>query len=171
MLKFHNVMVCKKCGYTRDIFWGSDRTQILNPTHCTKCGGELIDTGKTDDEWEPFFLEANPEIDPNQHNSIQVFNWISHLYLEGDPEALAKNEERIKAEEIANKRELEEWNRTPRCPKCGSSNLGRAKQGFKWGRAVAGAAITGFLDVGAAAGAIGSGKMVNVCNQCGHKWK
>lgn len=40
------------------------------------------------------------------------------------------------------------------CPKCGCTDIGVANRGFS--------IVTGF---------IGSGKSMNVCKKCGHKWK
>lgn len=44
--------------------------------------------------------------------------------------------------------------KVPRCPKCGSTSIGTTTRGFSL--------VTGF---------IGSGKPMNVCQNCGHKWK
>ncbi len=41
----------------------------------------------------------------------------------------------------------------PKCPKCGSTNIGVANRGYSL--------LTGF---------IGSGKSMNVCQNCGYKW-
>lgn len=43
---------------------------------------------------------------------------------------------------------------TVSCPKCGCTDIGVANRGFSL--------VTGF---------IGSGKSMNVCKNCGHKWK
>lgn len=43
---------------------------------------------------------------------------------------------------------------TPKCPKCGSTSITTAKRGYKL--------LTGF---------IGSSKMLNTCQNCGHQWK
>ena len=43
--------------------------------------------------------------------------------------------------------------RTPKCPKCGSTAIGVANRGYSL--------VWGF---------IGSGKSMNVCKNCGHKW-
>ena len=40
------------------------------------------------------------------------------------------------------------------CPKCGSTSIATVNRGYSL--------LTGFL---------GSGKAVNVCQMCGHKWK
>lgn len=41
----------------------------------------------------------------------------------------------------------------PKCPKCGCTDIGVANRGYSF--------FTGFL---------GSGKSMNVCKNCGHKW-
>lgn len=53
------------------------------------------------------------------------------------------------------------------CPKCGSRNIHAGKRGFKTGRAVAGGLLTGNLLVSAAAGGVGSNKIVLTCLDCG----
>lgn len=45
-------------------------------------------------------------------------------------------------------------NSGPLCPKCGSYSVSTTNRGFSL--------LTGF---------IGSGKPMNVCQQCGHRWK
>lgn len=55
--------------------------------------------------------------------------------------------------EQKNKAREEEANR-PRCPKCGSTSIATTTRGYSL--------LTGFL---------GSGKPINVCQRCGHKWK
>lgn len=47
-----------------------------------------------------------------------------------------------------------EDNNKVKCPKCNCTNIGVANKGYSL--------ITGF---------IGSGKSMNVCKKCGHKWK
>ena len=59
---------------------------------------------------------------------------------------------------IAQFREIEERKKAeeskPRCPKCGSTSIATVNKGYSL--------LTGFL---------GSGKPMNVCQSCGHKWK
>lgn len=55
--------------------------------------------------------------------------------------------------EQKNKAKVEEVNR-PRCPKCGSTSIATTTRGYSF--------WTGF---------VGSGKPMNVCQNCGHKWK
>lgn len=51
------------------------------------------------------------------------------------------------------KAKQEERNK-PKCPTCGSTSLATVNRGYSF--------LTGFL---------GSGKPMNVCQSCGHKWK
>ena len=56
------------------------------------------------------------------------------------------------------------------CPKCGSTSIATMNKGLSAGKAVAGAVVAG--GAGAVVGAShGSGKAVNVCQKCGHKWE
>lgn len=70
-----------------------------------------------------------------------------------------KNEDPIEYElkmaqfrEIAERKKAEDSK--PRCPKCGSTSIATVNKGYSL--------LTGFL---------GSGKPMNVCQSCGHKWK
>lgn len=70
-----------------------------------------------------------------------------------------KNEDPIEYElkmaqfrEIAERKKADESK--PRCPKCGSTSIATVNKGYSL--------LTGFL---------GSGKPMNVCQSCGHKWK
>ena len=54
--------------------------------------------------------------------------------------------------EIAERKKAEESK--PRCPKCGSTSIATVNKGYSL--------LTGLL---------GSGKPMNVCQSCGHKWK
>lgn len=54
--------------------------------------------------------------------------------------------------EIAERKKAEDSK--PRCPKCGSTSIATVNKGYSL--------LTGFL---------GSGKPMNVCQSCGHKWK
>lgn len=55
------------------------------------------------------------------------------------------------------------------CPFCGSSQLTANKKGFRAGKAVAGAVLTG--GIGLLAGLIGSGDVKVTCLNCGCQWK
>lgn len=56
-----------------------------------------------------------------------------------------------------------------RCPKCKSTSITTQKKGFGVGKAAAGVLTVGLA--GALAGGIGSNKIYNVCQNCGHKWE
>ena len=62
--------------------------------------------------------------------------------IEDKNRALAKKREELKKQGIAS------------CPKCGSTSIATVNRGYSM--------VTGF---------IGSGKPVNVCQVCGHKWE
>lgn len=51
-------------------------------------------------------------------------------------------------------KQFEELQSKPKCPRCGSTSIATVNKGYSL--------ITGFL---------GSGKPMNVCQTCGHKWK
>lgn len=67
---------------------------------------------------------------------------------------LAKLEDENPLEYELKIRKLEEEANHPRCPKCGSTSIGITTRGYSL--------LSGFL---------GSGKPINVCQRCGHKWK
>lgn len=77
------------------------------------------------------------------------------------------------AQIIQQQRQLEEQRRQfdaqAKCPKCGSTSLSGGKQGFGFGKAVAGAVLLG--GVGLLAGGIGANKTVVTCLNCGYKFK
>lgn len=67
---------------------------------------------------------------------------------------VAENERKAaEAKELARKR-IEDANKAPKCPKCGSTYISTVNRGYS--------VVWGF---------IGSGKAMNVCQKCGHKWK
>lgn len=57
---------------------------------------------------------------------------------------------------------------SPKCPKCGSTDIRREKRGYDNKRGQQGALLFG--PQGLALGSFGSGKPVNVCAACGHKF-
>ena len=59
----------------------------------------------------------------------------------------------VEAQEAEAERKKAEESK-PRCPKCGSTSIATVNKGYSL--------LTGFL---------GSGKPMNVCQSCGHKWK
>ena len=67
---------------------------------------------------------------------------------------LAKLEDENPLEYELKIRQLEQEANRPRCPKCGSTSIVTTNRGYSF--------WTGF---------VGSGKPMNVCQNCGHKWK
>lgn len=161
------ITICKKCGEVVD-YIPNDKIEM----QCEFCGGDIFISDKSEEEWYELYLEAHPNLRRAKVPPFdELYAWIS--------EQLAptfsgySDEHRQRADETLAEWEEESRKRAakPHCPKCYSTNIGKAQQGFKWGRAIGAAALTGFLDVAAVAGAAGSNKMVNCCNECGHTWK
>lgn len=167
-MKGYIVCLCTNCNsftYEKDL----GRYPV-----CGFCHNEWYNTGIEDDEWTERFIDANPKYKRKRNFSgKQVHNFARQVLTEEGKlhlnpvavQAYEDNQDRLRnqaQQRIAS---------TPRCPKCGSTNLGKTKRGFSTGRAVAAGMLTGFLDVAAVAGAAGSNKMVNCCNECGHTWK
>ena len=112
---------------------------------CIKCGSE-----NTTDEIDDY----NCKMD----DYLLLFN-ISHdgnfilqmLKLKND-DPIEYELKMAQFREIAERKKAEESK--PRCPKCGSTSIATVNKGYSL--------LTGFL---------GSGKPMNVCQSCGHKWK
>lgn len=66
---------------------------------------------------------------------------------------MAQFRSQVQAKEAEEERKKAEESK-PRCPKCGSTSIATVNKGYSL--------LTGFL---------GSGKPMNVCQSCGHKWK
>jgi predicted Zn-ribbon and HTH transcriptional regulator len=156
--------VCKKC---RDVMYYFEEDLSDIPSKCEKCGGTIIITDKYETEWYEEYIKTHPGTKRSNLDIDAVYAWVAKVVTTDSEEYNPAEEQRVK----------DEWDdflneyAKPHCPKCYSTNIGKAQQGFKWGRAIGAAALTGFLDVAAVAGAVGSNKMVNCCNECGHKWK
>lgn len=165
MLKGYNkddLFVCKNCAeFTR--------AGHLKNTTCEHCSCELEYTGHEECSWFQEYYKHHTGANSKNTNSIMLYDWLRTYYLHDqyDHELHERIEEELEAEYL----ELEaEMNAIPHCPKCGCPSFRREKRGFGVGKAVATTALTGFLDVGLLAGATGKDKMVNCCNECGHKW-
>lgn len=112
---------------------------------CIKCGSE-----NTTDEIDDY----NCKMD----DYLLLFN-ISHdgnfilqmLKLKND-DPIEYELKMAQFREIAERKKAEDSK--PRCPKCGSTSIATVNKGYSL--------LTGFL---------GSGKPMNVCQSCGHKWK
>ena len=162
-----NVWVCPKCKFV-------ETEDCLNADHrCEYCNSICVDTNKTYDEWDKLFCEKYPEKDNPNTSMRELFDFCADVFLN---EYNTVDTESVSKREKATQEWLDELDKSIKskpvsCPKCGSTSISTQKRGFKLGRAIAGAALTGFLDVGAVAGAAGSNKMINVCQRCGHQWE
>lgn len=162
-----NIWICPKCKFV-------ETEDCLDSDHkCEYCHSVCINTNITYDEWDELFCEKYPEKDTPDTSISELFDFCADVFL---------NESNTIDENLVSQRKKEEQNsfalmqqtQSPKpvsCPKCGSTSIATQKRGFKLGRAIAGAALTGFLDVGAVTGAAGSNKMINVCQRCGHQWE
>ena len=67
-----NLVVCKKCRNQAGF------TSFINVTteKCDYCGGDLIDTGKTEDEWDELFERCS---DPNKGTA--PWEWAAEQVL------------------------------------------------------------------------------------------
>lgn len=173
------LFICPHCGTARGI-----QSYSLNPNellaemlpqfpNCTFCKiTPIISTDLSDTEYKERYknltgLEIN--------NDATLIAFIEKCYTDDHPEQFdpAARENAIKHLDIIAEmdRKKAEDMKKPHCPKCHSTSISTQKRGFKLGRAIATTALTGFIDVGAVAGVAGSGKMINVCQKCGYKWK
>jgi len=159
--ELEDVFICKECSTAT---WFDCCADLI----CPECGGEMIYTGSDDDEWSYRFYDVYHR-DPQ--NGFELFEFVTKEFLKDTDYDLEKHQKVYNSMIEEAEQITREYNSKPHCPKCGSTNLGKTKRGFKWGRAIATAAVTGFVDVAAAAGGVGSNKMINCCNDCGHTWK
>lgn len=164
-----NLWVCPKCKKV------SYSQFLLSKNKCTYCHSICLDTNKTDDEWDELFYQTHQDENYLNTFSDPVFEFCANTFLQ-EYNTVDENLviERLNYEEekrLDSIRRYENSSKPVTCPKCGSTSISTQKRGFKLGRAIAGAALTGFLDVGAVAGAAGSNKMINVCQRCGHQWE
>ena len=128
---------CSKCGR----YGGA--TSIDAKIH-KGCGGTLIDTGITTDEYliiskvsqDKAFLQAM--IDLKDKDIIEYNLKMSQF----------------KSQVSQQKSARQQTSNQLRCPKCGSTNVSTGARGYSF--------VTGF---------VGAGKTVNRCGKCGHKWK
>ena len=133
---------CPECG--KDI---SDQSEV-----CIHCG-------------YPVAENQIPEYDPNTVCPVcKSVNWVYDeirglVNCDTCGYCIAKNEiiaKKYRAIRMASHHESNDTPSTPtlRCPRCGSVNVTTGSRGYS--------ILTGFL---------GSGKTVNRCGSCGHKWK
>lgn len=181
--------ICRRCGNiplfaTSNIPNDEIKLQNGKPKLCDFCNYPIISVDRKDKEYLLMYKDLTGEFPKNVYIEER---FMSKIYMQEHADEVKSifdpdlREQRI-AMEDAKRAEKEGGNRSGQynsgmaarqvsCPQCGSTSISTQKRGFKLGRAVAGTLLTGFLDVGAIAGAAGSGKYINICQRCGHKWK
>ena len=139
-----DIYACHMCG-----FWCNAARINSIGDHCPYCESQL--------EFEVFPGELSSA------NVGEVCRLVYEKYIQGDPakqilydKCRAESKRRAEAvgEEIRRKQEQAKTERnTVKCPKCGSTAVVIGTRGYSM--------LTGFL---------GSGKTMNRCGKCGHKW-
>ena len=159
------ICICKNCGKgSADI-----NNAFKRPPKCSFCNNEWYCTEKVEDEWREIYKSEHPDDEMRNFTTAMLYDYIRiKLTNEG---IIHPNEVAVNARIEDYERRKNNYINAPKCPKCGSIMFHSEKRGFSTGRAVAAGALTGFLDVAAVAGAVGKDKLVNVCDNCGHKWK
>lgn len=153
----HPVKICSNCG----------EILLEQAQRCPKCGekGEKLLVIDSDDSYQIQSIRAAAN-----HENKKGF-W-QRTIEEG--REINRQKEAVKATQpkpLSKKERIKEnkANAVACCPKCGSASLSANKKGFGVGKAAVGVFAVGVL--GAAAGGIGSGKVVVTCLNCGHRWK
>lgn len=151
------IKYCKTCAEndTRTNTWGSIENTNYNRgfevclnevaeekvTHCPVCNTKYETINMSTDD----FLTIR---DASNCNRDLLFAMIK-LH---DDDPIEYELKIAQFREIAERKKAEDSK--PRCPKCGSTSIATVNKGYSL--------LTGFL---------GSGKPMNVCQSCGHKWK
>lgn len=110
-------------------------------TKCPECDHDIITVNMSHDD----FLTIR---DASNCNRDLLFAMIK-LH---DEDPIEYELKMAQFREIAERKKADESK--PRCPKCGLTSIATVNKGYSL--------LTGFL---------GSGKPMNVCQSCGHKWK
>ena len=150
------ITICTKCG---DV----SRLAFHPNLRCDYCDGDMINTNRNYLYWREQYYASHPDKNGMNTTGAMIEDYVRELVLDNTYDQ--------QLHEAVETHIHEKLYGGPKCPKCGSNSIRQEKQGFSIGRAAITTAVTGFIDVGAVAGAVGSNKMVSVCNRCGNKWK
>lgn len=146
------VLVCPKCACIYNGYFGD----IGSPQRlkCEYCGTFTVQTDadcdvmvklmSNDDTYNEKSIELAKQYGNNQFDE----NAVNDRYI-----ARRKSIQDYLNQERAKTQSTQQQN-IPKCPKCGSTAIDSANRGYSF--------FTGFL---------GSGKTMNYCKNCGHKWK
>ena len=140
--KESDICYCPYCG----------KKNSMDASYCNSCGRSF----KGDTESTSIVPVQNNSTDADGSTDIMAFK--SNLDSQVDYQ--------LQQVQIMQQRQ---YNAQAKCPRCGSTSLSAAKQGFGYGKAVAGAVVLG--GIGLLAGGIGANKTVVTCLNCGYKFK
>lgn len=147
MIKF-----CKKCHDEKKIrYWGDKYGYLWTLTDdakiCPDCQSNLVDID---------FPALDLKILEKISDSTDFYDAMIKLHDDDIIEyelKMSQFRSQVEAQEAEAERKKAEESK-PRCPKCRSTSIATVNKGYSL--------LTGFL---------GSGKPMNVCQSCGHKWK
>lgn len=160
------ISICPKCKNTT-------MASFNEGNKCPVCGNTFTHTALDYEMWLNLLHSIYPEYNINEITDEELAEFIYHQTFnqnQTDVNLTRKRQHYHQQQTMQIQAKLKQLSTQPHCPKCQSTDIGKGQRGFKWGRAIGTVAVTGFLDVGAIAGAAGSNKIVNICNNCGHKW-
>lgn len=148
---FSKAFICPKCAesYMYD--------DIPIQFKCDYCNAVLMQTDMSRKEW--FYISCNTIDEIFNSKSVELAKKYGNNQFDEKiyEERLKKLNQYI--EKKGNERDERFTRKTqekniPKCPKCGSTAIEATQRGYSL--------LTGF---------IGSGKTMNYCKNCGHKWK
>lgn len=145
---FDKAWICTKCGEIYNI-------DTLKRPICEYCNNILVQTDITNDEACMNLYSMNEDEYDNYEKELACK--YGSNYSETAFKIRRKKIHKDVAEyekQIDNHQPSQQPNTQVTCPKCGSTSIATTNRGYSF--------FTGF---------IGSGKPVNVCQRCGHKWK
>lgn len=144
LVNFDKVWVCTKCAKVYDD--ASMRMPI-----CEYCGSTLVETDI--DNKESFSKKINSFNGEFENYAIDIAKKYGNNFSKENFNHRIKIMKEYK-ENWQPKSNTSQPSSQVTCPKCGSTSIATTNRGYSF--------FTGF---------IGSGKPVNVCQKCGHKWK
>ena len=147
-----NEFICIKCG---DVPWIDEGDSLI----CEECGGQLIDSGKTRNEWKKLYSQCHPNKKSNTIKGYDIDDFIRKAVID----SLGTFNETLQ-HNIRSKR-IRMRNETPRCPRCSSTNI-ETCGGYEYGSNGVGSSGYGWDT---------EGDLVitgyhKVCKSCGYTW-
>jgi DNA-directed RNA polymerase subunit RPC12/RpoP len=147
-----NIIICPKCA---NIYFGYEREGVPLSIKCQYCNSTVINTLENPDKlFKLRIFKATRE--EFEEKSIQLAKMYGNNQFSKEEyeKRLCETEEAIIKNRKKDELKEHQQQNTPKCPKCGSTAITATQRGYSL--------LTGF---------IGSGKTMNYCKNCGHKWK